>query len=175
MRTTTELTARFNLTSTLVGSKEVQDFYDERTWEYDEDTDNLSLFPREASIELLEAEDRIEEKMLRGEAGLLDALDFDCVSFETVEADLAVELHEQDLADEREVDFDNYDFEFEGWGNEGNDTWEKHRARQAKHRARREKIGEALRKAQQLRPDLNWAQLIGLHNAGWDVLARRGR
>lgn len=90
MRTTTELTARFALNMNLIGSPELDAFLNDDS--------------EPGSIEYWEAFEREEELRMRGEEGLLDALDFATVPFETVEADLAEELFEQDLAEDRERD-----------------------------------------------------------------------
>lgn len=92
MRCTTELTARFALNMNLIGSKELDAF--------------LNNDDMPGSIEYWEAFDRAEEARLNGEAGLLDALDFTTVPFESADEELSLELYAQDAAEERENDAD---------------------------------------------------------------------
>lgn len=158
MRTTTELTARFNLALVLTDTREL----------------DLANEHEPGSIEYWEAFEREEAIRHRGEMGLLDALDFDTVPFEEVEADLSLELFEQDLAEERAADYGNEDFEFDR-GYESDDTYCKRRARIHASRGRYNRIGAALVRAKELYPHMNWEPLIGLHNAGWDVLDKTRR
>lgn len=160
MRCTTELTTNFALNMNLIGSPDLDAF--------------LNSDSEIGSIEYWEAFEREEELHSRGEDGLLDALDFDTVPFEQVEDALSVELYEQDLAEDREYGYeDEPDIE---WGEDyfapNHDSWEKRKKRNAQARIRREKIAAAILRAKELYPHMKWDNIIGLHNAGWDVFTK---
>lgn len=160
MRCTTELTAHFSLEMNLIGSPDLDAFL------------NDDSVP--GSTEYWEAFDREEEIHMRGEEGLLDALDFDTVPFERVEDALSVELYEQDLAEDRAYGYeDEPDLGWdEGYFAHSCDTWEQRKKRNAQARVRREKIAAALLRAKELYPHMNWNHYIGMHNAGWDVFTK---
>jgi hypothetical protein len=172
MRATTELTTRFNLTMNLIGSKELDAF--------------LNNDDEPGSIEYWEAFDRAEIARMNGEDGLLDALDFDTVPFETVETELSLELFEQDAADDRAQSHTDCFCKKCGFEDEWEDglltyiagefrcancmpapqeiiimreLHEKRRMRDQKARiARANKFCAALETAKRMRPDLNWAK-----------------
>jgi hypothetical protein len=167
MRTTTELTARFNLNLNLVGTREIDDFFAHRDWTYDEQADDCYMpAPTQQIVEAINTE---EDRALDGEEGLIDALDFDTVPFERVEADLAVELFEQDLADDREWDHHSVLDYCTRTGLTLRDEQRRERERRAheqaikRSRERARRFRAALAKAKELRPDLDWSRYDHIH------------
>lgn len=182
MRTTTELTARFALTSTLIGEKEITEFWATNDLVYDEESDNL--IRQSPSYELISAEEDEELRYLDGYAGRIDALDFATVPFETVEADLAEELYEMDEAEDREredhVCCAKCGREENGWDESFTYVAYQYLCPCCEPKSREERLAfrelnlaramrtwekklaaanqfrEAVRKAKFLRPDLNW-------------------
>lgn len=173
MRCTTELTAHFDLNMNLIGSPDLEAFLN----------DDSEL----GSIEYWEAFEREEMIKMRGEEGLLDALDFDTVPFESVVEDLSLELFEQDAAEDRAMEYDVCKCKKCGLEDEWDDghltfiagefrckkcmpkghgeitiMQELHRKRQMREQniraARAVKFRAALETARKLRPDLNWAR-----------------
>jgi hypothetical protein len=184
MRTTTELTVRFNLNLNLIGSAEIEEALDGLGWRLSED--EFEYDPLESlGADVVEALNTEELNRLERECELDDALDFDLVPFEQVEADLAMELYEQDLAEEREsMDYRCYCAKCareETWDDElvkvagvylcklckPAPILEQMYAYLAEHRhdrdferrlAQAKKWRAALKRAKELRPDLNWAR-----------------
>lgn len=165
MRTTTELTARFDLAITTLPVPSFAENCDAPL----------------GSIEYWEA---FERDQAREDIDLLDVLDFDTVPFESVEADLSLELYAQDAAEERAVNFSDHTCSAcgdEPWDDEAlqkvgrvfycakcyksalrNHVFTVEQAHKLNEQDRKRnyerysKMSSALRTAIAMRPDLNW-------------------
>lgn len=179
MRCTTELTARFSLNLNLIGSMEIEEALEPRYNDYLD-----TMWVDAPSIAVQNAMDLEELNRIERETGLDDALDFETVPFEEVEADLSVELYEQDLAEDREYDHGNCECAQCGLSDDWDDGLltliagkfycakckpaqpkikileELYQKRAKVERERRyeraRRFRAALTKAKELRPDLSW-------------------